>query len=137
MRKRSSPAAPYLFSILTLLAAFMITACRPPEAKPSSSSSLAVAVRLDGAPTVGAVPVVVELTGPAGPVTGATVKVTGDMTHAGMQPVLTTAAEVGEGTYRAGDFEFSMAGDWIITVDVTTASGARARGELFTTVASR
>jgi len=136
MRKRPSPTASYLFGTLTLLAAFMITACRPPEAK-SGGGTLAIAVRLDGAPRVGRVPVVVELTDAGKPVIGATVEVTGDMTHAGMQPVLTTAGEVGEGSYRADDFEFSMAGDWIITVDVTTASGARARGELSTTVASR
>ncbi len=137
MYQRSFSTGLYSLIILTLVAAFLVTACRPPDAKVGASGSFAVAVRLGEAPNVGRVPVVVELTDAGRPVTGATVKVTGNMTHAGMQPVLTTAVEVGEGTYRSDDFAFSMAGDWILTVDVTTPSGARARGELLTTVASR
>ena len=56
------------------------------------------------------------------PINDATVSVRGDMTHAGMVPVIpdpVTTAE--EGVYSI-PFEFTMGGDWIITVDVTLAN---------------
>lgn len=35
------------------------------------------------------------------------------MTHAGMVPVLENAVDLGEGLYQV-DFNWSMAGDWIL-----------------------
>jgi hypothetical protein len=55
-------------------------------------------------------------------VTGAHVSVEGDMTHAGMGPIIAEAKEVGAGRYQA-PFEFSMGGDWVIVVHVTLPSG--------------
>jgi len=68
---------------------------------------------------------------------GARVYVEADMTHAGMAPATATASEVGDGTYRADDLVLGMAGDWIVSVKVTTAGGVRADGELLTTVRAR
>ena len=59
-----------------------------------------------GAPLDGAVPVTVR----------------GDMAHAGMQPVIATAIARGNGVYSA-DFEWTMAGDWIVTVEATLPDG--------------
>ena len=56
------------------------------------------------------------------PIEGAAVAVRGDMNHAGMVPVEATAVEVGDGLYRA-DFEWTMAGDWIVTVTATLPDG--------------
>ncbi|HET9027579.1 MAG TPA: FixH family protein [Trueperaceae bacterium] len=124
-------------SILTLAAALLFTACKPPEPKAAASGGLAVSIVLAGSPVVGNVPVLIEVSDAGTPVSGATVKVTGDMTHAGMQPVTATASETQPGSYRAESFAFTMAGDWIVTVDVSTSSGSRARTELLTTVAPK
>jgi hypothetical protein len=59
------------------------------------------------------------------PVSGAGVQLRGDMTHAGMQPVITAMEAVGSGHYRARDFEFNMAGDWVLTVEARLPDGTR------------
>lgn len=64
-----------------------------------------------------------------GPVTGATVKIEGNMSHPGMQPVFADATEVGGGQYRA-PFAFGMAGDWVLTVTAVSPSGSRGSREV-------
>jgi hypothetical protein len=49
------------------------------------------------------------------PVSGATLEIEGNMTHAGMEPVFATATEVAPGDYRA-PLEWTMGGDWFLTV---------------------
>lgn len=56
------------------------------------------------------------------PVEDAAVSVRGDMNHAGMVPVESTAAHSGDGVYTA-DFEWTMAGDWIVTVTAELPGG--------------
>jgi len=56
------------------------------------------------------------------------------MTHAGMVPVVTTAVEHQPGRYRADDFRFAMAGDWIVSAVATLADGRTVRAEAATTV---
>lgn len=63
------------------------------------------------------------------PVEGAVVSLRGDMTHAGMVPEEAAAVEDGAGVYRA-EFEWTMAGDWIVTVTATLPDG-RAATETF------
>ena len=53
---------------------------------------------------------------------GAKLALRGDMTHAGMMPVLTKAEEVQPGTYQAS-MDWTMAGDWILTIDGTLQDG--------------
>lgn len=138
---------------LVLVATFLLlgaTACRAPADRAGSAQSgtdraaasgatsaadgLKVRVELDGTPKLGVVPVVVYvLDGDTG-VSGATVKVTGDMTHAGMAPVLADAVETEPGLYRADAFAFTMAGDWIITTDVGLADGDERQVETSVTV---
>jgi hypothetical protein len=53
----------------------------------------------------------------------ATVNVRGDMNHAGMVPVLAEAVTGGQnGVYRV-PFEWTMGGDWIVTVEAILADG--------------
>ena len=128
-------AAPLL---AVLVGAAFLASCRPPEGKATRAADApVVVVRLDGPARVGVVPLVVEVTAAGAPVTGAVVKVTGDMTHAGMQPVTAAAVETGDGGYRAAGFAFAMAGDWVVTADVTTPAGTRVSGALLTTVAPK
>lgn len=57
------------------------------------------------------------------PINNATVNVRGDMNHAGMQPVLAQLSAGQGGVYRI-PFEWTMAGDWFVVVDVTLADGS-------------
>jgi hypothetical protein len=56
------------------------------------------------------------------PVEGATVSLKGDMSHAGMQPVLADAAETAAGVYEA-QWVWTMSGDWFVTVTTTLSDG--------------
>jgi len=44
------------------------------------------------------------------------------MSHAGMAAVFAEAPEVGPGLYRT-NMEFTMAGDWVLSVYVTLSDG--------------
>jgi len=50
------------------------------------------------------------------------VNLRGDMGHPGMTPVLARATDSGGGSYTA-DFEWTMAGDWVVTVEATLPDG--------------
>jgi hypothetical protein len=63
------------------------------------------------------------------PVQGATLKLEGNMAHAGMKPVFADAREEKAGLYRAG-LEFTMGGDWFILVDGTLANGRSFRKKI-------
>lgn len=69
------------------------------------------------------------------PVEGAQVQVRGDMSHAGMTPVLGEAQEQGGGLYTV-PFEWTMAGDWILTVSGTLEDGGRFEDQIQVVVAS-
>lgn len=125
-------------SLLTLAA----TACKPGDkaaggqnaaGASAAASGLTVSVAADGA-AVGPAVVRVEARDGGAPLTGAEVEVRGDMTHAGMAPVLVTAGEAEPGVYVAAGFTFTMAGDWIVSATVTAADGREATAETFVTV---
>jgi len=87
-------------------------------------------------PAVGQATLLVRLSDQEGrPIEGATMSLRADMTHAGMAPVLEDAEEVGEGLYRVS-FEWTMAGDWVITVSGTLEDGRTIRRELQVSVPS-
>ena len=56
------------------------------------------------------------------PVEGATLRLEGNMAHAGMKPVFADAKEEKAGRYRA-ETEFTMAGDWFVLVTGKLADG--------------
>jgi hypothetical protein len=56
------------------------------------------------------------------PVQGAEVRLEGDMSHPGMQPVFASAREVKPGIYEAA-LELTMAGDWLVLVDARLRDG--------------
>ena len=57
---------------------------------------------------------------------GAQLEIKGDMTHAGMVPVVVSVSGGEEGNYTTG-FEWTMAGDWILTVQAELPDGRIAR----------
>jgi hypothetical protein len=74
-------------------------------------------------PQIGPATVTVTLTDAAGqPLSGATVELEGNMSHAGMVPVLASASEEAPGRYRAA-LEFTMGGDWFILVRADLPDG--------------
>lgn len=116
-----------------------LAACRPPEPSAASGSGSASGVRvrleLPQQPAVGPAPVRVYLLGADNQaISGATISVTGTMTHAGMEPVITEATPTEEGLYQTEDFTFNMAGDWILQAEVTLPDGSEAQDELSVTV---
>ena len=58
------------------------------------------------------------------PVSIATPRIEGHMSHPGMAPVLATATEVSRGRY-ASRFAFTMRGDWTLLVLATLPDGRR------------
>ena len=131
-------ALPLLFLMFTFL---ILTACRPPEDSSAATAPAqagipqSVRVETEGEPTLGETPVIVYVLGEnSDGVSGATVEVTGDMTHAGMVPVVAEAVESAPGLYRADDFEFTMAGDWILTAEVAFPDGTEETAEAAVTV---
>ncbi|MFO7545497.1 MAG: FixH family protein [Trueperaceae bacterium] len=128
--------------LLTLVPALVLAGCRPPSEASSASSSAAdapepVRIDLEAPPAVGVVPVAVYVLDGSTGVSGATVRVTGDMTHAGMMPVEVDAVEVEPGLYRAESFAFSMAGDWILAAEVRYPDGRVITAEALLNVPSR
>lgn len=117
-----------IFALLLVLAA-----CRPTQ-RQANGSGLQIVVAAQTTPGLGTTPLTVQIRRDGEPISGAEVRLTGDMTHAGMIPVLRDTVETEPGLYRADDFEFTMAGDWIVTADVILPGGDRASGELRTTV---
>ena len=93
-------------------------------------SGTAVRTELEGEPALGPATVNIYVLEDNSGVSGATVEVTGDMTHAGMAPVTATATEVGAGLYQTDGFSFTMAGDWILTSEVSYPNGEKAEDTL-------
>ncbi|MBA2667607.1 MAG: FixH family protein [Trueperaceae bacterium] len=105
--------------LLSILLATSVVACRPPEAGGGDASRTVSARVIDDSPRTGPATIEVEVLRDGERVAGASVRVTGDMTHAGMIPVVSDAVDLGDGRYRTESFAFTMAGDWILSVDVT------------------
>lgn len=114
-----------LVSLLVLVVGFgaAAAACR---STPASANGSQVALRLVTDKAVGPAAVEVSLRGSDGtPVGGAQVTLRGDMNHAGMKPVIVQMREVSRGTYLADDFKFTMAGDWLLTVEAALPGGGK------------
>lgn len=60
------------------------------------------------------------------PIDDARLSIKGDMTHAGMEPVLAETSGGTDGYYEA-PFEWTMGGDWVVTVEAQLADGSMVR----------
>jgi hypothetical protein len=97
--------------------------CRgePPPGDPSLRLELAISPT---PPAVGPARLILTLSDTAGaPVPGASIRVEGNMSHAGMVPVVDTAEAVSPGRYVIPAFTFSMAGDWVLTARAVLPDG--------------
>jgi hypothetical protein len=108
--------------------ALLLNACRPPDGGSSSTTlpeNIKVQVEVGDNPMTGNLPVSVFILKGNEGVSGATVEVTGNMTHAGMEPVITTATETEAGLYVADPFVIEMPGDTVVTADITLQDGTK------------
>lgn len=99
-----------------------------------SENDPTIQLELPDAATVGSTTIRVHLLEQGEGVEGAEVEFLGTMTHAGMTPVIRTAQEAEPGLYTADDFEFTMAGDWIVTAEATLPDGETLEDEATVTV---
>jgi YtkA-like len=63
------------------------------------------------------------------PVTGARVRVEGDMDHPGMAPIFSDAVEVSPGSYRA-PLNLTMGGDWVVLFHITLSDGRKVERQM-------
>lgn len=102
---------------------FLVTAC----SRPSKSAPLGtIEPEITPQPVhVGPATIAFKLTDASGKrIVGANVSLEGNMSHPGMAPVFAEAKEVATGEYRC-PFQFSMAGDWVITARVAMPDGQK------------
>jgi hypothetical protein len=81
-------------------------------------------------PLVGGATVSLKVTDESGRgVTGAKIKIEGNMSHPGMAPVFAEAWEVEPGRYQA-HLAFNMSGDWVLLIDLTLPDGRKLQRQL-------
>lgn len=109
------------FGVLVLFAGLFLAGCgQRPAAQDGVSVEHEVTPR---PPRVGAARIALRVTDAAGrPLSGARVRLEGNMSHAGMRPVFGEARESGPGRYESA-LEFTMGGDWVILVRLTLPDG--------------
>lgn len=107
--------------MLTVLAvAGCAQATQPTAAPPDVQIKLAC---VPEPPAVGESTLVITLTeGEGTPVDGASIHVEGNMDHAGMDPSNGETSTGSNGEYRV-PFEWTMGGDWLVTVTATLPDG--------------
>ena len=127
--------------VLLALLLIGLSSCRPSSHEAASGGGAAAAqdartitAELVGAPQLGEVQVRVRVLEGSEAVNAARVTVTGDMTHAGMAPVVAEAEPQGDGVYLTQDFAFGMAGDWILTIQAVYPDGGKATKNLAASV---
>jgi len=127
-----------LIALVALLAAGCRESAREPD--PETAADIDMQMTVDPQPaTVGETELVLTLTSSDGePVQPRQIEVRGDMNHAGMVPVLRTLEnpDSDAGEFRV-PFEWTMGGEWIVTVTVTLADDRVAVDEFELNVGSR
>jgi hypothetical protein len=115
-------------SLAGLALCFLWMGCRP---GPGDDTQLNVEWTLQPDPPVAGPTTFAFTLADAGgdPITGATVEVEGNMSHPGMVPVFATAQEMEPGSYEAR-FDFTMGGEWFLTVDAELADGGHVRQQV-------
>lgn len=121
-RRGSLTAALWLSCLMTL--SVLLAGCQRASHQDDQAPEVQASLTVEPEPLqVGQAQLTVYLTGEGGaPIEDAIVHVKGDMAHAGMVPVRAEAEGGSDGAYQA-DFEWTMGGDWLVTVLVSLADG--------------
>ena len=106
--------------LVIVLAALLTAGCRESAREVETVADVSIQMTVNPQPAaVGEAELVLTVTDSDGqPVTVRQIDVRGDMNHAGMVPVLRTIEEAGTGEFRV-PFEWTMGGEWIVTVTAT------------------
>ncbi|MCQ3978839.1 MAG: hypothetical protein DPW09_35905 [Anaerolineae bacterium] len=114
----------YCLLTVIIITGIWLTACG--RIQQSRSQDEAIIIEMTVKPTqpqVGPANLVFTVTDKAGrPINDATLEVEGNMIHAGMSPISARATASEEGRYTTS-LEWTMAGDWIVTVNVSLVDG--------------
>lgn len=112
--------------MLVLVVIALLAACGRIQQGAAQEDDGTVGIELEvqpAPPRVGPATLIISLADQQGqPIKEATLAVEGNMTHAGMVPVMATVTAGEEGRYTV-PFEWSMGGDWIVTVQAALADG--------------
>lgn len=123
-----------ILTALVLLSVF-IGGCRRSSSQDEAVSDVNITLVVDpDAPVVGSATLRITLTDSNDtPINDAVLEIRGDMSHAGMEPVLANAEASQAGVYEV-PFTWTMGGDWIVTVTAILADGRIASREFDLTV---
>jgi hypothetical protein len=134
MKRVAHSSAPAFLFLVTMPVLIGAGACRGEPARGDPSLDLKLAIS-PTPPGVGPARIILLLTDTAGaPVEGASIRVEGNMAHAGMIPVVDTAEAVAPGRYAVPGFRFTMAGEWLLSARATLPDGRWTVGRLPTSV---
>lgn len=122
--------------LFLVLLVFLAAGCRAQNPTPTPETSLQIDMQIDPVPpALGEATLIVTVMDAAGqPVNDATVSARGDMSHAGMAPVLANVDSGANGLYRL-PFRWTMGGDWFVEITVTLPDGTTASRRFDLTVA--
>ena len=112
-------------TMILVVAMLVLAGCRESQAGiPGDGESINIeATFTPEVPAVGDATMLVTLTDTDGEaITNASVTIHADMNHAGMVPVIETVEDNEDGVYTI-PFEWTMGGDWIVTVTATFPNG--------------
>ena len=100
-----------------IIGTFFLPACARESQQQETSLDITILLSVDPSPvTIGEATLYFELKDAQDqPIEGASLRAKGDMSHAGMMPVLGDSVEIGDGNYSI-PFEWTMVGDWILTI---------------------
>ena len=114
--------------LLMLVPMLILAACR--QTNEPTAEGLTIETVVSPEPLMmGDATMIVTVTDSDGnPVDGATINLNANMSHAGMVPVIAETNESEDGVYEI-PFEWTMGGDWIVTIEVTLANGETASQE--------
>ena len=114
----------YFRIIVIGLLIILVPACGRIQTGQGQDSEVSIELTVEPAqPAVGPAQLIITITDQNGqPIDNATLEIEGNMTHAGMVPVFaqTTGGENGRYTVP---FEWTMGGDWSVTVEVSLEDG--------------
>ncbi|MEJ2752568.1 MAG: FixH family protein [Candidatus Promineifilaceae bacterium] len=115
--------------LLALVMLVMIGSGCARESRTESSQNAQISMTAIPFPAaVGESRLVIQVTDLAGqPVSDAALSIKGDMTHAGMAPVLAEVRGGDDEGYYEIPFEWTMAGDWVVTVEAILSDGAHVK----------
>lgn len=129
LKPRSATLSPLLLALL--MAGLLLPACQRASQQEDQAPEIVVNLQVSPQPAVvGPATLLLEVQDQAGqPVQLIDLTVRGDMSHAGMTPIFAEAQQVDLGLYQL-PFEWSMAGDWILSINAELADGRLLRRQL-------